>query len=97
MTNASLAPAHQVALLAAPTLAAVSPPITSSGIGMPVIPPWCFASYFGVDLVAIGSAFFTTMTTKIAVAFSVGLTFLVLSQVGYNAGDGAKNSAYAKT
>ena len=39
----------------------------------------------------------TTMTTKVAGAFSIGLTFLVLSQVGYNAGDGAANSAHART
>ena len=37
----------------------------------------------------------TTMTTKVAGAFSIGLTFLVLSQVGYNAADGAQNTAHA--
>ncbi|WP_374348683.1 MFS transporter [Phenylobacterium sp.] len=37
----------------------------------------------------------TTMTTKVAGAFSIGLTFFVLSSVGYDAADGAVNSAHA--
>lgn len=37
----------------------------------------------------------TTMTTKIAGAFSIGLTFWVLSKVGYDANGGARNTAHA--
>ena len=37
----------------------------------------------------------TVMTTKIAGAFSIGLTFFVLSKVGYDAKDGAQNTAGA--
>ena len=37
----------------------------------------------------------TTMTTKIAGALSIGVTFWVLAQVGYNAGEGVKNTAEA--
>lgn len=37
----------------------------------------------------------TTMTTKVAGAFSIGLTFFVLASVGYNAADNAVNSAHA--
>ncbi|MBP6877687.1 MAG: MFS transporter [Phenylobacterium sp.] len=37
----------------------------------------------------------TTMTTKIAGAFSIGLTFLVLEAVGYQAKEGAVNSPQA--
>lgn len=37
----------------------------------------------------------TTMTTKIAGAFSIGLTFFVLSRVGYDAGEGAGNTPEA--
>ncbi len=37
----------------------------------------------------------TTMTTKIAGAFSIGLTFFVLSKIGYDAAEGARNTAQA--
>ena len=37
----------------------------------------------------------TVMTTKIAGSFSIGLTFFVLSKVGYLAADGAKNTPEA--
>lgn len=37
----------------------------------------------------------TTMTTKVAGAFSIGLTFWVLSAVGYNPGVGVENTADA--
>ncbi|HQT55414.1 MAG TPA: MFS transporter, partial [Phenylobacterium sp.] len=37
----------------------------------------------------------TVMTTKIAGAFSIGLTFWVLSKVGYLAADGAQNTPEA--